>query len=339
MKLLIAEDNLMHQMILSEYLNGTSYEVMFANNGKEAWNIWKEFAPEIVVTDINMPYMNGHELIRNIREHEIGTYTHIITITSSQEIVELEKSFVNGSDDFMVKPIQENEFIFRLKVGERVSRSADKKAFFDTLARLTELRDRDTGGHVNRIKVFTTILASHMKRMPKYSEIMTETYVKNLILSSILHDIGKIGIDDDLLKSKSIYTDEERHRMQKHTVFGSQLLSEIKEVHPNMGFLDLAISIARSHHERYDGKGYPDRLKGESIPLEARIVSIADVFDALISKRAYKNAFTLEKTLEIMYSESGKQFDPDLIEVLKSVIDEIISTLYPQNEGAVSNDL
>lgn len=329
MKVLIAEDNKMHRLILKEYLVETPFEVFLANNGEEAWTIWKEQAPEIVVTDINMPVMDGYQLIEQIRNHEIGTYTHIITITSSQDIDELEKSFIVGSDDFMVKPIHEKELIFRLKVGERMSLNSDKKSFFDTLSRLTQLRDEDTGGHVNRIAELTLLLASRMRTMEIYAEIMTQTYMKNLVLSSILHDIGKIGIDDHLLKSTSIYTPEERLQMQKHTIIGAQLLKEIKEVHPNMGFLDLAISIARSHHERFDGGGYPDGLKGEMIPLEARIVAVADVFDALVSKRAYKNAFSLEKTLNIMTTESGKQFDPEIIDILILEMDNIILNIYP----------
>lgn len=329
MKVLIAEDNKIHQMVLRDYLSRTQFEVYTANNGEEAWSIWKDQAPEIVVTDINMPKMDGYQLIEQIRNHEIGTYTHIITITSSQDIDELENSFAIGSDDFMVKPIHEKELIFRLRVGERISANLDKKSFFDTLARLTQLRDEDTGGHVNRIAELTRLLSMRMRSITKYENIMTQTYLKNLVLSSILHDIGKIGIDDSLLKSTSIYTPEERMQMQKHTVIGAQLLSEIKSMHPNMGFLDLAISIARSHHEKFDGTGYPDGLMGEEIPLEARIVAVADVFDALVSKRSYKNSFSLEKTLNIMMAESGKQFDPEIIEVFILEIDSIINDIYP----------
>lgn len=333
MRVLIAEDNQMHLMILKEYLKDANVEILSAKNGLEAWGLWKKMAPEIVITDINMPDMDGYELIQKIREYEIGTYTHIITITSSQEIDELEKSFLYGSDDFMVKPIQEKELIYRLKVGQRISRNLDKKSFFDTLARLTELRDQDTGGHIHRIGAFTHILALSLSEKEGYEDLMNEAYIKNLMLSSVLHDIGKIGIDDELLKSTAIYTDEERMRMQKHTIIGSRLLEEILMIHPNMRFLDFAVRIARSHHERYDGKGYPDGLKKEEIPLEARIVAVADVFDALISKRAYKPSFTLEKTLEIMQLEKGKHFDPVIIDVLMENIDRIMNEVYDISHG------
>ncbi len=335
MKVLIAEDNLIHQMILEEYLKDTQFDVLTANNGETAWELWKEHAPEIVVTDINMPIMDGYELIQQIRDHEIGTHTHIITITSKRDVDELGRSFDSGSDDFMFKPIHEEELIYRLKVGERAHQNSDKKAFFDTLARLTELRDSDTGGHVKRISDFTRIIALAMKKQPQYAEIMTETYIKNLVFSSILHDIGKIGMDDDLLKSTSIYTPDERKRMQKHTIFGSQLLHEIKIAHPNMGFLDLAVSIARSHHEKYDGTGYPDGLKGEHIPLEARVVAIADVFDALISKRAYKASFPLQKTLEIIRNESGKHFDPQIVSIMFESLNLILKKVYHTTDGGI----
>lgn len=333
MKVLIAEDNPIHQMILEDYLKDTHFDVLTAVNGEIAWELWKEHAPEIVVTDINMPLMDGYALIQLIRDHEIGTHTHIITITSKQDVDELERSYDSGSDDFMFKPIQEKELIYRLKVGERANTNSDKKAFFDTLAKLTELRDSDTGGHVKRISDFTRIIALTMKNHPQYAEIMTETYIKNLVFSSILHDIGKIAMDDDLLKSTTIYTPEERKRMQKHTIFGSQFLHEVKTIHPNMGFLDLAISIARSHHEKYDGSGYPDGLKGENIPLEARIVAVADVFDALISRRAYKEPFPIQKTIEIIKKESGRHFDPSIVSIMLESLPLILKKVYRITDG------
>lgn len=181
-------------------------------------------------------------------------------------------------------------------------------------AKLTEYRDKDTGSHLERIREFTRIMAQTLRKLPKYAGYITDEYLEDLSLSAILHDVGKVGISDTILLKPGKFDAEEYENIKQHSRLGGDALDVVDKQITKTSFLTMGKEIAYHHHERWDGTGYPDGLKGEEIPLSARIVAIADVYDALTSKRPYKEAYTHEKAVEIIASERGKQFDPEIVD-------------------------
>jgi HD-GYP domain-containing protein (c-di-GMP phosphodiesterase class II) len=187
------------------------------------------------------------------------------------------------------------------------------------LAKLDESRDQDTGHHLERIALYSTRLATALRRHPRYAEVVTPGFVRLIGISSALHDIGKVGIEDSILQKPGRLSNDERFRMQLHSAVGGECIYQIERRLGNSNFLEMAREIALSHHERWDGSGYPAGTSGERIPLAARIVAIADVYDALASPRVYKAAYPHEKCVSIIAEEAGRQFDPDLVEVFLSI--------------------
>ena len=182
------------------------------------------------------------------------------------------------------------------------------------LAKLAEYRDKGTGAHLERIREYAKIIAREMAGLPAYKDYITEKYIDDIYQSSILHDIGKVGIQDSVLLKPGKLNPEEFNIIKRHTVLGGDALAEIESQTEGRSFLILGKEIAYYHHEKWDGTGYPDGLKGEDIPLSARMVAIADVYDALTTKRFYKEAFTHEKSREIIISLKGSHFDPDVVD-------------------------
>lgn len=187
------------------------------------------------------------------------------------------------------------------------------------LAKLAESRDPDTGHHLERIAMYATRLASAIRRHSKYRKFVTPSFVRTIGISSALHDIGKVGVEDAVLLKPGRLDDDERFRMQIHTTLGGECIRQIEQRLGNSNFLEMAREIAFCHHERWDGDGYPVGLVGQEIPLSARIVAIADVYDALASRRVYKEPYPHERCVEIIRAEAGKQFDPQLVEIFLSI--------------------
>lgn len=187
------------------------------------------------------------------------------------------------------------------------------------LAKLADSRDPETGDHLERISLYASTLASTLSRHPHFCDVVSSTFVRLIGVSSALHDIGKVGIEDSILRKPGQLTDEERRRMQEHTRIGGRCLEEIEQRLGSSNFLQMAREIALAHHERWDGTGYPAGLVGEQIPLAARIVAITDVYDALSSRRVYKPPLPHERCVEMIREAAGKQFDPRLVEVWLSI--------------------
>ena len=204
-----------------------------------------------------------------------------------------------------------------LRQAQNLIRTRDAVIF--GLAKLADSRDPETGDHLERISVYCTTLASALQRHPEFSREVTPALVRLIGISSALHDIGKVGIEDQILLKRGALTQAERARMQLHTTIGEDCLRRIEQRLGSSNFLQMAREIAVAHHEWWDGNGYPNGLKGEAIPLAARIVAIADVYDALSSKRVYKRAYNHDECAEIIRGQAGKQFDPRLVEVWTTV--------------------
>lgn len=210
--------------------------------------------------------------------------------------------------------------------GETLQREHDlirtRNAIIFGLAKLAESRDPETGLHLERIATYSTRLATAMAALPRYRDVVTPSFIRLIGISSALHDIGKVGVEDSVLLKPGKLNEEERFRMQVHAVIGGDCIQEIERRLGNSNFLQMARDIAYCHHERWDGSGYPCGLAADRIPLSARIVAIADVYDALSAKRVYKDAYAHEKCVDIISQEGGKQFDPDLVQIFLSIESE-----------------
>lgn len=195
-----------------------------------------------------------------------------------------------------------------------------QRSIISSLAAVVEERDESTGDHIQRTETYVKLLLGRMKKLPKYSEL-TKEYCDNVVLAAPMHDIGKIRVPDTILNKPGRLTDEEYETMKTHAAYGSEIIRRTMSGVEEKAYCDVAYRIARHHHERYDGSGYPDGLKGEDIPLEARIMALADVYDALVSERVYKKAFTKEEAKRIILEGSGTQFDPELVPVFLECVE------------------
>ncbi len=312
MKVLVAESNEKHRNQLVQFLEEEQIHVLTAADGEKALEVWSNEDPKIIIMDVNMPGIDGFSVIEEIRKRELD-HTYIIVATDNEEVI-LGRSFDVGADDFITVPIRKTELIYRIKASEKVISAQENQTVIYALAQLTETRDIETGRHLERIGMYTKVIATELKNHPIYGETVTQQFINHLSLSAILHDIGKVGIEDAVLRKKGIYTEEERKTMQTHTIIGSDTIDKVADKYPFMGFLKMASEIARYHHEKWDGSGYPYGLKGLDIPLSARIVALADVFDALISERYYKPKYTFEESKRIILESSGSHFDPIIVE-------------------------
>jgi putative two-component system response regulator len=192
-----------------------------------------------------------------------------------------------------------------------------------SLAKLAESRDSDTGTHLERIREYSKVLATELMNWPKFESVVDAQFVELIYLTSPLHDIGKVGIPDSVLLKPGKLTSEEFEIMKRHTLIGGETLSASANAYPEAGFIKMALDITLKHHERWDGTGYPFQLRGEQIPLCARIVAIADVYDALTTKRVYKDAYTHEEAARIIYDSRGTHFDPDIVDAFAMVEEQM----------------
>lgn len=228
---------------------------------------------------------------------------------------------INSDDEFGLMAKSFNKMV--VDINSYIKRISDTQMeTIFSLAKLAQSRDDDTGKHIVRVQNYCEILARALAETPKFKEKINETFIKNLVSASTLHDIGKVGISDLVLLKNGKLTDEEFEIIKKHTTIGYETLKDAHSKFKSNAFIEMGMYIALYHHERWDGKGYPTGIKGEEIPLEARIMSIADVYDALGTKRVYKPAFPQEKCVEIIKEGSGTQFDPDIVDVFLTVADK-----------------
>lgn len=206
-------------------------------------------------------------------------------------------------------------FRFAFKRMNRINQHLNKakEVTLYALATLAETRDVETGKHLERTSQYVAIIAKELQKLPQYKSYLTSEYIEDLVKSAPLHDIGKVGIRDSILLKPGKLTDEEFEQMKEHCAIGSDTLREASDKLDFQSFLSIAIQLSRFHHEKWDGKGYPEGLNGENIPISARIMALADVYDALRSTRPYKEAMTHQRAREIIVSESGRHFDPDVV--------------------------
>jgi HD-GYP domain-containing protein (c-di-GMP phosphodiesterase class II) len=252
-----------------------------------------------------------------LREMTISRVLGFVWVCGLQSIVAYLLLARLTSEHFQRVQQSEEESLLRAK---DLVRTRDAVIF--GLAKLAESRDPDTGHHLERIAMYSTRLSAALRRDPRFRGRVNPTFVRTIGISSALHDIGKVGVEDAVLLKPGRLDKDERFRMQLHTTLGGECIRQIEQRLGNSNFLEMAREIAFCHHERWDGAGYPVGLRGEEIPLAARIVAIADVYDALASRRVYKEAYPHEQCVEIIRRESGQQFDPDVVDVFLAISDQ-----------------
>jgi len=314
MGILIVDDESVSRGTLKIFAKKLGYEVYTASNGKEAFDIWREETPRIVITDWNMPEMNGLDLCRKIREEEGEDYTYIIIVTGRDENQDVVEGLQMGADDYMTKPFNKDELSVRIKAGSRVLNLQSKDVVIFALAKLAESRDEDTGHHLERVRYYSKAVGEELLKLENPPSDLDKQVVNNIFLTSPLHDIGKVGIPDYVLLKPGRLDDKEFALMKEHANIGFKTLNEAVKKNPRANYLKIAAEIAHHHHEKFDGSGYPDGLKGEEIPVSSRIFALSDVYDALVSKRPYKEPFSHDRAKSIIKDGRGTHFDPQVVD-------------------------
>jgi len=343
--IMVVDDTPANLNLLEKMLQDKGYHVLAFPGGKMALNAATKSPPDLILLDINMPEMDGFEVCERLKADAALKEIPVIFISALTETADKVKAFAMGGVDYVNKPFQFEEVNSRVQthlrlrklqfelekhnlhleelVKEKVREISDSQlATINALAKLAESRDDDTGQHVERTRIFCIILAEKLRETSRYTGSIDAAYLENIYHAAPLHDIGKVGIPDNILLKPGKLTPEEFEIIKTHTVIGANTLQIARSKYPRNALINMGIAIARFHHEKWDGSGYPDGLAGEAIPLAARIVAVADVYDALRSKRPYKDAFTHEKSYAIIREGSGSHFDPALVEAFTAVESE-----------------
>ncbi len=314
MQVLVVDDNPIAVDMLENTLRRAGYEVLTASNGRAALEILDRGTCQMVITDWEMPEMTGLELCRRIRCLGSLHYIYGILLTARRDASDSIEGMTAGADDYVVKPFQPSELVLRVRAAERLLALETRELLIFTLAKLAESRDSDTGAHLERVRTYSRIVAEYLSHLPKYREQINAEFVRLIYLTSPLHDIGKVAVPDQVLLKPGPLTEDEFAVMRTHTTRGAETLDAALRQYPSARFLRMARDIAASHHEWFDGSGYPRGLAGTDIPLAGRIVALADTYDALTSKRVYKEAYSHEKARTTVIKDRGSHFDPDVVD-------------------------
>jgi putative two-component system response regulator len=342
--ILIVDDQIQNNELLEAHLAPQGYEIIKAASGEEALGILSGNKIDLMLLDVMMPGMDGFEVARRVRANDTHRLLPIILVTALRETEDRVKGIEAGCDDFISKPFEKIELLARvrsllkvkayndLKSNYRKELEAEvalrtgelkqalgriKDASLETIYRLSiasECRDEDTGAHIKRVSRYAVAIARRMG--------LDESTVESILYAAPMHDLGKLGIPDQILVKPSRLEPAEWEIMKHHTVIGAKILSG-----SDAEFISIAETIARCHHEKWDGSGYPNGLKGGDIPVTARITALADVFDSLTTKRPYKEPFSVEKSLAIIREGRGSHFDPDVVDAFLSIQDEILAIM------------
>ena len=321
---LIVDDEYIGRETLQSVLEGEGYQLEMAESGVQAIEKAKQLLPDVILLDVMMPGMTGFEVCQRIRSDPQIAEIPIIILTALDDRESLLNALKAGADDFISKPFDRYELrarllgITRLNRYQKLLQERAKlreanaqllnayEATIEGLSHALDLRDRETEGHSRRVTEVTVKLAQALD--------ISEDEITHIRRGALLHDIGKIGIPDSILHKPYTLTEEEWVTMRRHPQFAYDMLSHIEYLRP-------ALAIPYNHHEKWDGTGYPRRLKGEEIPMSARLFAIADVWDALTSNRPYRDAWTEEQALAYIREQSGKHFDPQVVELFFKVIE------------------
>jgi putative two-component system response regulator len=323
------------------------YTVITIPSGEKLLLSLEKVKPDLILLDIDMPGLSGYETIKQLKSNPETADIPVIFLTGKNEPESELMGLSLGAVDYITKPFSQAILLKRVdlhlllqkqkdvlreyngnllrEVEERTSDISNlQNAVIMWAAEVIEFRDEGTGRHVERVQKYLKILLDEMGKSEVYANELVEWDIEAFLKSALLHDVGKIKIRDDVLHKQTRLTDDELAAIKIHSLYGKMLLENLQNKVPtNQTFLEYAKTLAHRHHERWDGCGYPDHLHGEEIPLQARMMAIADVYDALVSERSYRKAFSHEEAMQIIYEGRGSQFDPDLTDLLMSLSDKI----------------
>lgn len=340
--ILVVDDNAENRVLLSGLLK-PHYKVLVAVNGEQALALATAKLPDIILLDIMMPEMDGYEVCIRLKANPVTQSIPVIFLTAKTQIEDEKKGFEVGAVDYILKPISPPILLARIQthlklrgamhelahqneiLEERVKERTHElemlqDATIGAMASLAETRDNETGNHIRRTQNYVVILAKELLQSGHYQDELSPESIELLYKSAPLHDIGKVGISDSILLKPGKLSDEEFAMMKSHTTIGREVLRNVESsIDFECDFLKIAIEIAFSHQEKWDGSGYPEGISGYDIPLSARLMAIADVYDALISERVYKPAFSHEKAVQIITEGSGSHFEPLLVDAFLAI--------------------
>jgi len=343
---LVVDDTPQNLSVMNDLLED-DYTVKVVSSGARALKIARsETPPDLILLDIMMPEMDGYEVCRQLKASPQTREIPIIFLTAKAEAQDEQMGFSLGAVDYITKPISPPIVLSRVKTHLTLKAAADflrdKNAFLEQevarrtaemravqdatilmMASLAETRDNETGNHILRTQYYVKALAVELKTHPRFSDFLTERNIELLFKSAPLHDIGKVGIPDRILLKPDRLDAAEFEIMKTHTTLGRDaILQAERRLGRPVAFLDLAKEIAYSHQEKWDGSGYPEGSAGDAIPISARLMAIADVYDALISRRIYKPGMSHEQAMAIIVEGRGTHFDPDIVDAFQAVQEE-----------------
>ena len=347
---LIVDDMPENLAVLGESLQ-SEFHVRVANNGRRAMEVaTSDPRPDLILLDVMMPDMDGYEVIRRLKEDKRLCDIPVIFVTAMDSDADEETGLTLGAVDYIHKPIRppivlarvhthlelksardamaERNLNLEMEVQRRVRENQQiQDVSLRALAGLAETRDNDTGNHIRRTQSYVQLLAQHLAGHPDFSSLCANGIIELIVKAAPLHDIGKVGIPDHILLKPGPLDADEWCIMQTHARLGAEAIEsalEGEEDHAPLAFLHIAMDIAYSHHEKWDGSGYPEGLSKTAIPMAARLMAVADVFDALITRRVYKPAFPIDKAAAIVREGRGKHFDPAIVDAFDACFDQFI---------------
>lgn len=340
--ILVVDDTPANLALLNSFLKDC-YRVQLASSGLKALQLIKTTPPDLVLLDVMMPEMDGYEVCRRLKSEPATRQLPVLFLTAKTDPEEEERGLAVGAVDFIHKPISLPIVAARIKTHLQIKAWQDflqdqnawlqreverrfseinhlQDASIFVMISLAEFRDECTGNHIRRTQEYVRLLAQEMVGKEKYADVLVDGQVELIVKSAPLHDIGKIAIPDEILLKPGKLTEGEFETMKAHAERGYEILTRAGEHMGDLGeFLSIARDIARYHHERWDGTGYPAGLAGESIPFAARLMAVADVLDALLSKRPYKDPMPFDQAVSIIVEGKGSQFDPDVVDCFLSI--------------------
>src|SRR5574343_491025 len=349
MTILVVDDTPSNLTLMAAVLEKT-FRVELAPSGEAALQrLAVDPLPDLILLDIIMPHMDGYEVCRRLKGEPRTEGVPVIFLTANVSSDDEEKGFELGAVDYITKPIKQRVVLARIKTHLPLEVSADfledKADFLEhevarraqeieaiqavtihAMASLAETRDNETGNHIRRTQLYVRALAEKLRSHPHFAAFLNEHTINLLFKSAPLHDIGKVGIPDHILLKPGRFTPEEFEVMKAHTTLGRDAIATAeRRLGLDVEFLAYAKEIAYSHQEKWDGSGYPEGLAGDAIPISARIMAVADVYDALISRRPYKNPFSHDQSVQMILDGRGQHFDPDIVDAFMALQDEFFA--------------
>jgi putative two-component system response regulator len=358
---ILAVDDTLSNIDVVKGVLSQDYVVQAALNGKMAISIIEKKKPDLILLDIMMPEMDGYEVCQRLKSQAATKDIPIIFLTAKSQVEDETKGLALGAVDYILKPIsppilkervknhlilqaskvlleKQNEVLEEQVVKRTAQLSELQDVAMVAMGALAESRDPETGNHIRRTQRYIKVLAREVAKHDKYKGFLKPEVITSLYKSAPLHDIGKVGIEDSILLKPGKLTFEEFEEMKKHTTYGRDAIAAAEtSIESADNFLIFAKEIAYSHQEKWDGSGYPEGMAGENIPLSARLMAVADVYDALISKRVYKPAFPHSKAVSIITEGKGSHFEPLLVDCFLAVADEFdqVAKEFVDNENDV----